>query len=176
MAFTDKLMFWKKEDSLPPLDSGNHSAPPMGELPPLGGSNIPGMPGSDSMSGFPSPSTDQNAPAPPGFGGLSAPPPGMPGSDASAGGIERDLRIQPTSPLQPNPHPSSYAPIQPVGNSGQNPIQNQNSADEAHAKNILAKELEIISTKLDFLKASLENINQRLSNLEQQGGNRRDQW
>lgn len=148
MSFIDKLMFWKKEDPFPPL--GADGLPHDG-LPPL---ETP-----SSTPNFDPTPLGSSAPA---FGALNEQQqPGTPG------GIEHDLRMQPVRYPQSSPY--SQSPQYP-----QSAPYPQDAQKPAEQDNLLAKELEIISSKLDFLKASLENINQRLANMERV--NQQQKW
>ncbi len=149
MSFIDKLMFWKKDDPFPlPKDS---------TLPPLETETNPNIPPMQNPMGQ---QPQMGSEPMPGFGALNN---NQQGAGApNYGGVEHDLRMQPAQSFGQNP---GYPDRQP----------RHNYPESKDPENLLAKELEIISTKLDYLKASLENINQRLSNLER-SSNQRNSW
>ncbi len=138
MSFLDKVMFWKKKDTLDfgggfgSTDLGNSS---------LGGSmGTGGMGDFGTESGLAQQGFSQQ---PSGYGTGFAP-------RNDFGNQQYQFQQQPASPFAQQP----------------NPGMNNNAGMTQQQANVNSKDLEIVSSKLDALRAILDSINQRLANLE----------
>lgn len=141
MGILNKLMFWKKEDSMPDIGKDMD----FGNPPDLGMGGAPGQPGQDMSQGYG----------------------GMPGSPehAGAGGLGMpDLNQEQSFPETPS-RPFNAPRLEESGAS-RSSLGPQSAAAPSSTEYISNKDLEIISLKLDSLKTTLEAINARIARLE----------
>ena len=161
MGVMDKLMFWKKEDSMADFKGGD-----------FGGSD----PFAD-MGGDPFASVDNDPLGQDSFGGPSRPfgaqPQGFQGAGQTTLGPEPDMQHglsggqtsqsygaayqQPFSQTTPG----SFMP--PPVNHTQTQARDYPQSDRDF---IITKNIELLSSKLDAMRSSLEIINQRLESIE----------
>jgi hypothetical protein len=160
MGVFDKVKFWKKEEEFSDLSNlGNFGleekpgAPAeleglgggfgggLGELPPLGGPELPGI-------GAPTHAEEV-----------------QPTEVSKAMGEQLGLKPSAPQPAQPTPQQQPYA-AQPTYQAPQQayPQYPQPSLGE------MAKDIEIIHAKLDAIKSTLDSINQRLATIERMAG------
>ena len=137
MGFFDKVMFWKKKDTLD--FGGGLGSTDLGNSSLGGGMGTGGMGDFGAESGF---GQQQGFPQQSGYGTGFAP--------------KNDLGNQQYQFQTPFPQQQNF---------GMNNNSNNMGIGQQQA-NINSKDLEIVSSKLDALRAVLDGINQRLANLE----------
>lgn len=142
MAFLDKLIFWKKKDTIAELDKQLGALAPPGQMPPTQGIEREQPLGLETGYGVP-------------FGEPLAP--STPSMDT---GLEHDQQgergFEPFGMEHPLEERRRLGTLQQYG---------QQPSQEAIPQNI-QQQLELVAAKLDTIRVSLESINHRLAAVE----------
>ncbi|MBT3406180.1 hypothetical protein HN419_03345 [Candidatus Woesearchaeota archaeon] len=193
MGIGDKLMFWKKNDSLDfNSDMGGFDSSPSGSMGDSGLGSMPDMGGlggglGSSSMGNPAADPLQSlgaSPQSPAHPGMAAPhndPLGAPSQDP---GLSDPMHMGASqAPAMPqNPHPQLH-PDDPSHDTfgPPQPAQQHHATHTGSSDYMVSKDIEVISSKLDALKAAIDSMNQRLINIEDMArsndhGRRKNVW